>query len=1163
MTVTCQVQPNEPTPRKGKLPEKYSDELLKALDNVREANVNAPEIRLAEMAATEQGALRVKRLIEENYFLGALAKRVTLRPGSGNRMSQWIARHFPTLLSKNSDASRVRDFLEEVGSGGKRLIDTLSLTSDSASGMTARLLVAPLMENGYKNVQAAIKKGGASLPKDVLDRMWVDAVELARTPVMYRKVSEGVLSPGAYRAMSAKYDRFLKRLSSYGLGQETLTTLLREAEDINKAFEDLHAISDLAGLDVGDVTNQGISFMPRQFTSDFQFRLRRMDDEVERAFRQSPGAGFTAAFNKSRQTYDLAVEDEFILASVLGLVDDKRISELTKKVDTVTDELLRQDLLDELAELRFDATEKLAPLLDEDGLLVRELAKLPDGVTERLLDSGVLSKVPMTTSEVADFLLSKYDLPYAGIDDLLIVDPKAAYSRAKQQLERQLEKSFTLQGMYKEAINDGWAVTPEVARASEEYSSFVPLSPDVLQRVGIDSPTPLHFHPLAAETLHTMFEVGTDPAHLGTLASVWQYVWKISKEQVLTTPGFLGRQVMQLFISSAMAGTNMAHVIPSIGDWVKFGKQGLDAFDQTRKFSIGGTEYTFRDVISEALKRGVLDTDTGVGVDVALGKAGNQALNPAKFAQAMQNWGSVATGKGALPRVVGGNVRWDAVEYGAGLVGRISEEAAGKVMGSGIWLEQAYKVAFLKTKIDQSLGNALGQFIVGRRPRSYQSLDDLFDEMGDYFLDYTRRGKGDQLLSRNVAPFWMYMSRSMPAVYRHVLRNPSQFVLYNRLYALANEEVRQRGDDAPSGGFAPWQQGPFGHVYVPHPNDDGTNTKYVHIPFASVDPVADVLNRTDDAASSVLRILGFHTGNNKEQIEAIDPTQSKNVLRDVFGQFAAGKAIFGLFTQTDDRGRSLKLRDDEQWATMLGIPVPGGKYSPLTRYMIETTLPAVANIDRWNPFEAFGVKERKDAAGNVVREEKLSVFGFQRDGNDSDVDDLRGQFGRGLLDPINVVRAAGVTVNSVDTAVGMGFTVRDMNRAAKEHKKNFTRLSKALEGGELKGRQAKKAYEAMITSAALYLEIETGKWEAGQWLNARDYLTPDQQKRAANEALRKLKADAKSFNKENAARRVAGQQDVPEDVDPTTLTEADLPSAPPSRPSQVPPEQRGKVLAKP
>lgn len=1156
MAPKCVQAPDEQAlPRQSPTPppQRYSDEVLAALEDARQLNLQAPESRLAEMASTPEGAAKVRRLIEENYFLRSMAKRVTLKPGSGNRMSQWIARHFPTLLARGSDAAKVRNFLEDVGAGGRKLLDTISVTGDSAAGLTSRLLVAPLMENGYKKVRKAIRDGGAHIPKDTIDRMWLDAVELARVPVAHRKVSAGKLTPGAYRTMSNKYDAFLKRVSSYGLGQETVKVLLSEAEEVNKAFEDLHAIGDLAGLDVGDVTNSGISYMPRQFTEDFKFRLRRMDDDVEAAFQKAPALGVDAAFLRSRTTYDLGVEDEFILASVLGLVDSKRIGTLQKQIDNVTDELLRQDLLDELAELRFDATEQLAPLLDDNGALSRELADLPTPVIERLVDSGVLSKVPMTTTEVADRLMREYDLPYSGIDDLLMVDPRAAYNKAKAQLSAQLEKTFALRGMSKDAITNGWGVTPQMARVMPEYASFKPIKPSVLQKAGINpnTVTPLHYHPLVADTIQSMFEVATDPATLGSFAATWQYIWDLSKKQVLTTTGFLGRHVLQLQFTAAMAGTNMAQVIPSIQDWVRFSQRGLDGLSQAPKYTIGGNAYSLRDIVSEGLKRGVLDTGTGVGVDVVLGSLGSQALNPAKIAQAMHNWGSIATGRGALPRVVNGQVRWDFVEYGAGLLKRGTDELASKVMGPAVWLEQAYKLAFIRTKLDLSIGNQMGQFLVGGRPRQYNSLDDIFNEVGDYYLDYGTRGKGDDLIARNVAPFWMYMSRSMPAVYRHMLRHPQQFVLWNRLYSLASEEVRENWNP-PEGGLAEWQQGAFGNVYLPHPEDTGDKTRLIHIPFHAIDPIADVLNRTDNVAQSILRVLGFESDSNvKEQLKRIDPTQSQNVLRDTLGQFATGKAIFAALTLEDDRGRSLVQGPDDQWATLLGLPVLGGRFSPLTRYMIENTLPSVANLDRWNPGEVFGVREQRNAAGEVVREAQPSVFGFQREVADSDVDDLRGAYGpTGFLDRVNILRAAGVTLNSIDTAVGMGFTVRDMNRAAKEHKKNFTRISKALEEGAIKGRQATVAYDQMVTHAALYLEIETGKWEGGQWLNARDYLTPNQQKKAANLALKKLKADAKTLNQLNAITRTHGGTPTTPDVDPKTLTQDDV-TSPPTRPSQL------------
>lgn len=1153
-TKRCQTTPN-PAPERGNPPPpaRHTDDALDALEMLREANLNMPEARLAEIADAPGGAEYLKRIIDENYFMKVAARQSTLQPGSGNRLAQWLARHFPTFANKKSDPAKVRSVLEQFGQGGANLLDTLSISGDTAEGVITRMLVAPSMENGYKRIKKTLKDANVTLPKDKLDRLWLDAVELGRDPIMYRRAGEGGLTERAIKALSNKRDRFLERAAGYGIGEDTMKLLLSEAETVNKAFEDLHVISDLAGLGIGDVTKEGIQYMPRQFTSDFKFRMRALDDEVSRAFTKSPTLGFEAAFTKSRNTHDLLVEDEFILASVLNLVDNKRVGQLQKQIDTVTDELLRADLEQELVDLRFDATDALAEMINQDGFIQRELLKLPEPLIEKLLDSGVLSKIPMSTTEIADHLIKKHGLPYAGIDELLTVDPVQAWNKAREQLSRRMQKSFILKGASRNAIETGWGVTDAMKAADPQFANFVKLSDDILRKAGIESSDGMNFHPMVADSIQALLDIGTDPTTLGAFAAVWEYTWKIAKEQVLTTSGFLGRQVLQLFVQSGLGGTNAAHIIPSLGDWAKYQKVGLDVFDNTKKVKVGDAEYTLREVMQEAVKRGLLDSDAGVGVGNALGRAGEESLNPLRTGQALHKWASVVSGQGALPRIVNGRVHWDAVEYGAGLLGRASGDLASHVMGTGIWLEQAFKVAFLKTKLDQSLGNTVAQLFVGRRARTYDSLDEIFDEMGNYFLDYTTRGVGDEYIAKRIIPFWMYMSRSTPAVFRHVLQNPTQYVLYNRLYALANGEARRAEDNLPEGGLAPWQQGSFGHVYLPHPRSTEQEPRWIHIPMGNVDPVAEVLERTDNMASALLAVLGFRTGNSKEQLEEIDPRATSDVLRDVFGTFGPGKSLYALATRRDDRGRSLILKDNDEWETMLGLPVVGGKYAPITRTVIENTLPAIANLDRWNPGEIFGVKEKRDVLGRVTREGKSSVFGFNRSASDGDVDDLATG---GLLGAVNIARSLGVTVNSIDTVVNMGYTEREMNTVAKELKKSFSAYSKVSEDENVSEAQRRKAREMMVTTAALYLEVETGRIEAGKWLNARDFLTEEQQKRAEREALKRLKKDARFYNEVNAVRRVLGQ-DAGDDIDVDNIV---LPTPPPARASSVPEENLDEVF---
>lgn len=1229
---TCQLSPNTPDPkRRSEEPKRQPSAAARSTARrIQELNLHNPDLRISEVARTPEGVKFLQRKLNEDYFVRIAAENAALGTYKASNLGQWIARHFPMLIP-DGPLKNTRKFLTSNRLMGEALVDTFTLAGDTLEGTVARVKVTQLFTDGYKRVEKTLKDNGVRLTRDEMQRLWIDAIELGRSPVLLRQLSDGAITERARAYLLKQHDKFVKRLGDLGLGEETRKLLLREAEDINNAFEDLHTVADLAGLDYGDVTLGGIGYMPRVFSSDFKFRLRRLDEGVEKAFAyDDPVRAVNSALRKSRQSYDLIVEDELMLAATLGLVKEaevKRLRRLLKnapdKVSTTRSELLgaldtelegltfrhnkNRELLEKklttkaaaaeqayaaahaeapkkrnpqahldaarakldkvyasnadtlqkmttkheeeltkyyakrneqlsgfdeyggadkaqarLHDLLVESTDELARYINEDGALITELLKLNSDTLDGLIDSGVLSKVPIPTTQLADELIKRYDLPYSGIDELIITDPHQAYQYAKEQTKRAMGKSSVMRGFYREALDNGWGVTSaEVFANPDAYKGWHKLDPDLLlERFGLDKslnpPTPLYVHPVVEEQLIGVLSVATDPATLSTFARVWQYTWKLAKEQVLTTSGFLGRQVWQLFIQAGMSGTNLARVIPAIGDWVRFGSVGLDAFDDTVKLYANGT-MTKRQMVAEAMQRGFLDTHQAVGVGTAVVKSTESAsgIDPRHMMKALNKWGAIAKSYGVLPDSKGG---WAFVEYGAGLVGRASNDAAAHVMSWGVWLEQAFKLAYLDTVMRTRGLDELAQLMTGNKARFYPDMDSAIKNARDYFLDYSDFGDGDRFIAKNIAPFWMYMSRSVPATVRHVLRHPQQYMTMQRLYHLASQDVRENPRDNPEGGVAPWQQYESGTIYLPHPDNDG---RLIHIPLASIDPVADVSNRLNGIADALGTALGVYGPDGSRGFVEEGKTltggggRTGSVLRAMLGQsFGPAKSVLALITKEDPRsGRELLLKPGQPTPTIMGLEVPGGEVSPLAKFLIENTLPVVGNLNRWNPGGVFGRKERTDAAGNVVLPSSPSWLDTAR--TDSDLN-----YTPDLSPALQFLKSTGIAVNSIDLAVGMQYTVSDMDRTAREVKTRYGRLYKVITDPNTDEKVRARSEEQAIALAALYVELETGKVSGTQWLNAEGYMSNEQRTKAEQAALRKLESAAKKAKDHDAKVRL-------------------------------------------
>jgi hypothetical protein len=749
----------------------------------------------------------------------------------------------------------------------------------------------------------------------------------------------------------------------------------------------------------------------------------------------------------------------------------------------------------------------LAEIITDEGVLKRELSKLPDATLNAMVDAGVLSKLPMHSREFYNFFVSKYKTPYKGIEELLVTDPVRAYNHAKRQLEQQIGKSMMTQSMYKDAVQNGWGVTDAMRQANmNEYGKYVKLDPQVLKKFGVNENIPgasnIYLHPMVVDQYSAILEVTTDPITMGTFASVWNFTNKLFKNQVLGTTGMVGRQVYQLFMSSVMGGTNLAHIVPDLYKYIQFNKVGFEVYDNTKKVFANGT-MTEQELIRKLLENGEIGDDVAANIAGQGGFRSSEtysALNPANATRALGYWKSIIDQNGVFPKMKDGRVQWEAVEYGANLGFKFSAEQSGRLMSIAVFLENAFKVAHYRSTLRDGAANAAGQFATNGKRYHFVTMDDAVKHARNYFFDYSDVGVGDKLFRQNLIPFWMYQSRNVPAQIRNAMRNPAQFMAYQRLYALMNKDAREAKEDAPEGGFAPWMQG-FGQTYMKHPTKQDT---WFNIPFTSFDPIADATRVLVGTSDSIERSLGLYPGNFRDKLKQSDPTNHTVPFLDLLMTNSGGplKAILGTVSNQDSLGRSLTQRPGKV-TSLVGVEIPG-KNAPLVKFLIENTLPSIGQLNQLNPGEVFGLREQKDARGNVIRPGQLSWAGGRRSDSDADVDGSRDEAW------VTALRATGITVNTVDVALGMKYTETELAFAAKDMTAYAKQLKSAL-GKEQPGtEQHTKLYKEYITALAMAKEIGEGRTSAEDWLTKRGIESSSKQ-------MKRRSSKSKDYTKTNAA----------------------------------------------
>jgi hypothetical protein len=309
-------------------------------------------------------------------------------------------------------------------------------------------------------------------------------------------------------------------------------------------------------------------------------------------------------------------------------------------------------------------------------------------------------------------------------------------------------------------------------------------------------------HPQAAGMYNSILTIAQDPAILSTAAGVWQQLHRtflnmsqFSKKSVLSTTAFLFRDgFLANFATSAMAGTDLLHMVPTILEYSRFLARGAEGLDAKPRFAGG---LSMLDLVTQAKERGLLtfsalqDGDT-IGNLRSIGSS-EEAINPRNLPNSL--------------RYLAHSIKRDGIaaglEYGTELIDNVAGGVAEKLHWAGGFMHDVSVLANLRTTLSTGIDTRMRQMVTGVAP-SYRSFDEAAQHVQRYFFMYDEKGMLDVGMTRYIMPFWFYASRSLPAVYSDVLRNPQRFVAYQRAYAMINGEVREAGEDAPDGGFQAW-----------------------------------------------------------------------------------------------------------------------------------------------------------------------------------------------------------------------------------------------------------------------------------------------------------------------------------------------------------------------
>lgn len=834
-----------------------------------------------------------------------------------------------------------------------------------------------------------------------------------------------------------------KLLTDLGISKVDIDALIYKANEVGVSFETTRIMVNALGVRVPELYN--IGWLPREFTPDFQLRIQDADEHAASILSEIREARFRlgTAHTKSRATWKYIPEDTAFLSELSGLTPQQ----LTTLMQDGT--VLRNYLIDNFSE----------------------------GQLDLLVDSGVLSKLPMTTPEVFDYFVRSYELPYKEMNEMFILDPKRAFDGYVGQLSYTLRNSAMLRLLGKEGLEKGWTATRAMVDANPQLAGFVklgnvkhPVIQEALREAGSDG---LYVHPMVVGQLTGLADLATSPAHLGKAAATWQEFTSMLRGMYIgsSNVAYLGHQFFANMVSLHAMGADFSNMVPSMYDVVKAHRLGMDAFDNVKPYRVmGGETLTKRQFMETVFtQRGVPFTPLVPGERMV--RPDLRRLDPKRLQRLMNYAYTYAQNtKYGSPFEAG----WRGATY----VGHVLKEGLDKWYsiwaGLGSYIDLSARITAYKTMSQLPPGH---QFWAERIMQvatgmSIQRFDD-FDKLGRYVDDYLPMfdeiGSVTAVGARFVRPFLAWQMMNLPMQIRHMMRHPTKYYNWVRLMQVIGDEGL--GDDRPAEGeFQAYDLDEYPITMYRDPHEKQT----VILTPTNYDPVLGTLTYLRGMSENISMALGGYPHNTQKQRERIkqelgkDPPGWIQGLYKLAGETYAGPLIEALTGIDPYTGRQVK---ENPWVdnTYLGMKMPVWAEAVLS------LVPYIDAIDRTNPGGALGVQPIRDArTGGVIRPERLSIFGQKRDKGDPTIDDAADRNWA-----MKMMRALGFRVRTVNGLVNMGYAYQDtvslttnLKSEIRRQQINLAAERKTLSEGEFKSRTEKINHMIEV-----WLQLE---WDLGR-----------------------------------------------------------------------------------
>lgn len=919
----------------------------------------------------------------EEQFAQEMGSLISLDPSKTNSLSSFFA----SALGWKKNPANPSNTFSVAGEVREGLLEARRLTARQLD-MVGRVKTTEYVTNLQKQLKQMLKSKNAD--PSLSDELLFDTIEVGHMPkndVLYG------MSPSVQQFQNGRYIKWQNRMSDLGFTQKEIEDLTIQAGVVASAFDEMRVVAASVGYDINKL--EGLGYFPRVASTDFNLRMKDIGIKDNLGNEFSIGNTLSSKWDKARQTnhYIPTVHDD-IVADFVGVTPDQL-----------------RDLLADPYEWRNFLHHNLSE------------AQLDD-----MVDSGMFAKLPMSGREVFEYMVKQYELPYEGLNDMFLTNPKQAIESYGNELREAVQNHAMIKTVVKDGMNSGWAITadqlaslPENLRKNFKALGSLPISKwydkDELKFMG-----EVYVHRTVADQWKGILDVASSPVQMSNFSMAWRTLSGNLNKSVLLSQNvlYIGRIFLGNTIQAVAAGADLTRFVPAMYDIARVHKVGFDALDNTRKFAkVDGEWLTKRELFKRFYAhRG--DTIAPQTPGIKTSGIRFDALNPMNAKKAL---GLMMDYSRAYGDPVTGIKR--GAEYAGKLAQNMLDEAFAPFAFAGNYLDQVSKWMTLQSVVRRGDGVDLRQVVTTAGVRKFDTLKDALRHVDEYFFMYDDMGTVTSAVGRFVRPFASYAMANPPAQLRNALRQPEKYLAYHRLLQLWNYDETE--GEVPEGGLAEYDHDnyPIALTY------DKTNKEMLALMPNNYDPITDSFTFFRETGEKVARQFGVYTGTSQEQInqatgkEGFDKWLAETFKDTYYGKPAA--SLLGLDPM------SLEPKGEEKFNTFLGVPMSSGTEAFLSFF------PPIEAFNRWNPGGVFGKKAVEDSKGNVVSPAEPSVFGYSRTDNDS----KQKAFERAGF-ATKALMALGANVRVIDVAKNMNWTYSELKNTHRELRTNTLKEQKEL-----------------------------------------------------------------------------------------------------------------------